>query len=71
MRADGQIARSAETNVGRPARLKCLVQNTRAISFYRAKGWKKVGEGSSEDGEYHLLQLVTEETASAKGKHGD
>ena len=63
-----QLLKTALANVGRPARLKCLVQNTRAISFYRAKGWKKVGEGSSEDGEYHLLQLITEKPASEKGK---
>lgn len=45
-------------SIGRPARLKCLVENTRAITFYQAKGWQQVGEGVSDDGSYHVLEMA-------------
>ena len=51
-----QLLATALASVGSPARLKCVAENTRAISFYQAKGWKKVGEGVSEDGKYYVLE---------------
>lgn len=40
-----------------PYHLKCLVKNIKALSFYRKKGWKEVGRGLTEEGEYLLLEL--------------
>jgi len=39
------------------ATLKCVSQNTEALSFYLSQGWQYVSTGVSEDGEYQLLQL--------------
>lgn len=41
-----------------PWRLKCLQANTRALAFYLARGWQEVGAGTSEQGEYLLLQYA-------------
>ncbi|PJJ58797.1 GNAT family N-acetyltransferase [Hymenobacter chitinivorans] len=43
--------------MGRPATLKCLQQNTRALGFYRALGWTITAEGDSSEGPYFLLTL--------------
>ena len=51
-----QLLATALASIGSPARLKCVAENTRAISFYQAKGWQKVGEGVSEDGKYYVLE---------------
>lgn len=51
-----QLLATSLANIGSPARLKCLVENTRAIAFYQAKGWLKVGEGVSDDGKYYVLE---------------
>jgi len=45
------------TQVGRPAQLKCVANNTKAIDFYLSKGWIVVSSGQSSDGKYHLMQL--------------
>ena len=39
-------------------RLKCLVENTRALAFYRAHGFEIVGSGLSPEGDYHDLRLA-------------
>jgi len=39
-----------------PLRLKCLVRNERALAFYRAHGFAEAGRGSTDDGEYVLLE---------------
>ncbi|QHV98213.1 GNAT family N-acetyltransferase [Spirosoma endbachense] len=39
----------------RPATLKCLQQNTNAISFYQTQGWVIKEEGTSDEGAYFLL----------------
>jgi ribosomal protein S18 acetylase RimI-like enzyme len=36
--------------------LKCQKRNTRAFEFYRATGWKEIGAGHSEEGEYHVME---------------
>ncbi|MCB2409644.1 GNAT family N-acetyltransferase [Hymenobacter lucidus] len=41
--------------IGRPATLKCLQANTKAMGFYRAQGWATVEAGESADGPYLLL----------------
>lgn len=43
-------------NISRPVQLKCLTQNTDAMSFYQSKGWYTISKGISSDGEYHLMQ---------------
>jgi ribosomal protein S18 acetylase RimI-like enzyme len=39
----------------RPATLKCLQQNTNAVSFYQTQGWVIKEEGTSDEGAYFLL----------------
>lgn len=43
--------------IGRPARLKCQSRNIGALAYYAAQGWREVGRGESEEGEYLLLQF--------------
>ncbi len=38
--------------------LKCLKVNRRALAFYQHHGWKRVGSGEGEQGEYLLLHYV-------------
>jgi ribosomal protein S18 acetylase RimI-like enzyme len=42
----------------RPYRLKCLVNNKRAIAFYQGLGFRITGEGSSPEGDYKDMQLL-------------
>jgi len=51
------LLKAALARLGRPARLKCQVQNTAALSFYRAGGWTEVASGMSPEGEYLVLQF--------------
>ncbi|OOE70824.1 GNAT family N-acetyltransferase [Salinivibrio kushneri] len=44
--------------LGRPARLKCIAENTKALAFYEARGWNTVGEGVNEEGRYLVLETV-------------
>jgi len=37
-------------------RLKCLTANLPALAFYRGLGWTEVDSGTSDDGEYLLLE---------------
>jgi len=41
--------------IGRPAGLKCVERNTRALAFYRAKGWRLVEHGEDDLGRHHFL----------------
>jgi len=43
-------------NIGRPAKLKCVPENIKALQFYRSKGWHTVAFGSTAEGEYQLMQ---------------
>jgi GNAT superfamily N-acetyltransferase len=43
------------SNIGRPAVLKCLSLNTRAIGFYISKNWRTVSEGDGPDGKYLVM----------------
>jgi len=45
-------------SMGRPAWLKCVAENTRALEFYRVKGWTTVDHGVSEDGRYFVLEMA-------------
>ncbi len=46
-------------NIGRPARLKCVSANTRALAFYRARGWQAVSVGTSVEGEFQLMEFAS------------
>lgn len=46
--------------------LKCLVRNERALAFYRAHGFTDAGRGTSDEGEYVLLQ-----SRQARSDNGD
>jgi GNAT superfamily N-acetyltransferase len=41
--------------IGRPATLKCLRENKKALGFYRAQGWTVSGAGETSEGAYLLL----------------
>lgn len=41
----------------KPLTLKCLVNNTGAIAFYKKLGFLEKGKGISEDGEYITLSI--------------
>ena len=43
--------------IGRPATLKCMQKNVRALGFYERLGWQIAGEGSNADGSYFLMRL--------------
>lgn len=44
------------TELGRPARLKCLQQNKNALGFYQSQGWQIEEDGGSDDGRYYLMR---------------
>ncbi len=41
-----------------PITLKCLEQNTKAVAFYRKKGFIEKERGPSEHGDYILFELL-------------
>lgn len=51
-----QLLAACLAKMSRPARLKCVSQNTRALKFYRSRGWHTLSKGISSDGEYQLMQ---------------
>jgi GNAT superfamily N-acetyltransferase len=42
---------------GKPATLKCLKANKKALKFYEFQNWKIISEGESDDGDYYLLGI--------------
>ena len=44
-----------ETNL--PITLKCLEENTKAVDFYKRKGFVAIERGPSENGDYILFEL--------------
>ena len=43
--------------IGRPASLKCLKANKKALGFYHSQGWEISTEGESPDGPFYLLTI--------------
>jgi len=44
-------------HIGRPAMLKCLARNTRALKFYERSGWRTIAMGTDPlDRDYHLME---------------
>lgn len=46
--------------LGRPVRLKCLLQNEPALRFYIRYGWQRVAEHTGPDGRFVLMQYQEE-----------
>ncbi len=51
-----QLLAACTAGMKNPARFKCVSQNTKALAFYRAKGWQTLSIGESAEGEYQLMQ---------------
>jgi len=43
--------------LGYPIRLKCLVENQRAVQFYQQRGWQVKGEGDDTHGPFYEMEL--------------
>ena len=52
-----QLIQTLSSHYGYPLSLKCLSSNTNALQFYLHTGWKSKETGTSDDGEYYLMQL--------------
>lgn len=50
-----ELLNAAVKMLVQPVRLKCLVRNKNAISFYKSCGWKFEMSGLDETGRYYLL----------------
>ncbi len=51
-----------------PYRLKCLIKNRVALSFYRKTGWIEIDQANSTEGPYYLLELC-DRTSYNTGKN--
>ncbi len=52
-----QLLQTCLAYIGYPARLKCVSANTRALQFYRARGWQTLSVDMGPEGEYQLMQI--------------
>ena len=52
------LLESLESWLPRPYRLKCLVANSTAFSFYLNRGWKELQRAGSGLDEYALMELA-------------
>lgn len=50
-----QLLINSLEKMGRPARLKCVSKNHRALIFYEKNGWKKVVEEEKAGEKYWVL----------------
>lgn len=48
-----------------PWRLKCVRANTEALAFYTSLGWREVGCGVSEQGDYAVLEVESMPSADS------
>jgi GNAT superfamily N-acetyltransferase len=55
-----QLLTTCLSHMSRPATLKCVSANTRALSFYKQKGWKTIDYGTSEGVEYQIMQFIND-----------
>ncbi len=51
------LIQKAQEMVEEPLTLKCLDLNEGAMNFYLNNGWKKVSQGTSNEGKYTLLKF--------------
>lgn len=52
------LLKAAIAKVGLPIRLKCELNNAKAVNFYERKGFVAKEHGQTENGEYILFELV-------------
>lgn len=52
-----RLLKTCLDEIGFPARLKCVSDNTRALAFYHSHGWKTLSRDEGIDGEYHLMEV--------------
>lgn len=52
------LLQSCLNEIGLPAQLKCVTENTQALNFYVSKGWKSLSQAIGSDGEYHLMEIT-------------
>ncbi|MHC0441507.1 GNAT family N-acetyltransferase [Flavobacterium sp. 3-210] len=52
-----ELLKAATKKATFPITLKCLEKNTKAIDFYKRKGFVEKGKGNSEHGTYILFSL--------------
>lgn len=50
-----QLVNHAIEKMGKPARLKCVSENHKALGFYEKSGWKKVVEEGNPGEKYWVL----------------
>ncbi|MET0634555.1 MAG: GNAT family N-acetyltransferase [Chitinophagaceae bacterium] len=53
-----ELLKAGYRKLGPVARLKCLVNNIRAIRFYERQGFIEMGRGGSEHGDYILFEKL-------------
>jgi ribosomal protein S18 acetylase RimI-like enzyme len=53
-----QLLKAVFDKINSPIRLKCEENNTKAIRFYRQKGFVEKGRGQSKFGTYILFELL-------------
>jgi GNAT superfamily N-acetyltransferase len=53
-----QLLKAAIKKTNFPLTLKCLEDNTKAVAFYRRKGFIEKERGPSEHGDYILFELL-------------
>lgn len=52
-----QLLKAAITQTNFPVTLKCLEKNTKAVAFYRQKGFVEKERGTSENGDFILFEI--------------
>lgn len=60
-----QLLQCALDRLRYPIRLKCLQNNKKALNFYAVYGWYMVAEGSSDEGDFYLLEYSKIESPKA------
>lgn len=53
-----ELVKAVQNSLTSTGALKCLKANVRAQAFYLKHGWKVIGSGESEQGEYLLMHYV-------------
>lgn len=53
-----ELLKATIDKIGLPIRLKCEVNNAKAVGFYKQKGFVEIERGQSENGAYILFELL-------------
>lgn len=54
-----------------PFTLKCVEENTAALAFYQMQGWREIGDGTTPDGRYLLLEWRPAEGSAIARRPGN